>query len=92
MEQIEKKFNHNATTGQKESTFTDTILQRLSQLWTSIPAKDGELEVLKTNEFNHAIDMLERSAREFNNNDALLLLAELNFVSPSLHYLVCFVF
>lgn len=83
LELIEKKFNHNASTSQKEATsFTDGIIQKLSHFWNpSIPTMDKELDILKKNEFNQAIDMLEKSAREFNNNDALLLLAELHFVS-----------
>lgn len=87
MEQIEQKLNPNATNAQHKDShsLTDNVIQKISQLFwqPSIPnAPEKALDVATRDDiFQPVIRMLERSAREFQNNDALLLLAELHFVN-----------
>ncbi|GAA5805299.1 hypothetical protein HPULCUR_010814 [Helicostylum pulchrum] len=80
---LEKKFTTNTTSSTPPKSFTDRILYRLTRLWSPVipPAYDQTLDILKQNEFTVVINTLEKSAREFNNRDALLLLADLNFYS-----------
>lgn len=86
LELIDKRLNTDTAKSNKESTsFTDRLIAKLSTLWSSsaIPALDVDekLGILKINEYSAATALLEESSRDFKNNDALLLLAELNFVS-----------
>ncbi|KAI8969117.1 hypothetical protein BDF20DRAFT_916506 [Mycotypha africana] len=67
------------------STSTTTASPSSSSISTSTSpsstTSENALELQKRTDFEPIISMLERSAREYHNNDALLLLAELNFFS-----------
>lgn len=87
LEVIEKKFINHSSSSNEPTSFTDRIMQRVTQLWSPLlpTTHDYELDMLKQNEFSNVIQLLERSAREFQQDDALLLLADLNFVSYSIY-------
>lgn len=86
LELIDKRLNADTTKSIKEPTsVTDRLLAKIATLWSSssIPTSDvsEKIGISKVNEYSAATELLEESARDYKNNDALLLLAELNFVS-----------
>lgn len=87
---LEKKFTTNGTSSTPPKSFTDRVLRHLTRLWSPvIPSTyDQTLDILKQNEFTVVINTLEKSAREFNNHDALLLLADLNFVKHPFFFIL----
>ena len=87
LEIIEKKYI-NATIDSKndKTSFTDRIIQKIITLWssstaTSITQSSSMSKEQQSKDFKTATALLEKSARDYENKDALLLLAELNFVS-----------
>jgi hypothetical protein len=88
LEIIEKKYNTTSKLKQDSQSITDRFIHKLTSLvWSpdtsSVPAAvtTDEQSQKQQQEFSKIVSMLEQSAREYQNNDALLLLAELNFVS-----------
>jgi SEL1 protein len=91
LEIVEKKYTNQTSKLIKDSksSFTDLFIQKLVNVWQSTTGtssvapvlNDKELERLKKTDFEAITLLLEKSARDYQNNDALLLLAELNFVS-----------
>jgi SEL1 protein len=91
LEIIEKKYTNQTSKSTKDSksSFTDIYIQKIIKAWQSTTGtssvapvlNDKELEGLKKSEFEAITLLLQKAAREYQNNDALLLLAELNFVS-----------
>lgn len=91
LEIIEKKYTNHTLKSTKhfKSSFTDVFIRKLIDAWQSTtgtssvePAlNDRELERSKKRDFESITLLLEKSARDYQNSDALLLLAELNFVS-----------
>ncbi|CAO0800285.1 unnamed protein product [Mucor circinelloides] len=86
LETIEKKYlNTTKNTENDNKSITDRIIRKIATMWSSstdtaiiqTPAMKGQ----QSKEFEAAIALLEKSAREYENNDALLVLAELNFFS-----------
>ncbi|KAG2194389.1 hypothetical protein INT47_006704 [Mucor saturninus] len=89
LEQIEQKLNPNATTTthNENQSFTDHLLAKITRFFwqPSIPTENA-LDIASHDDvFQPVIRILERSAREFHNNDALLLLAELHFHAKYAH-------
>lgn len=92
LETIEKKYVNTTTHAAKDSkSITDRILHKIAALWSpstdtaAITQSPTATKGQQSKEFEAATALLEKSAREYDNKDALLLLAELNFVSPSKH-------
>lgn len=91
LETIEKKHLNTTTNTENDNrSITDRIIRKIATMWSSstdtaviqTPAMKGQ----QSKEFEAAIALLEKSAREYENNDALLVLAELNFVSKHAIY------
>ncbi|KAI9476298.1 MAG: hypothetical protein EXX96DRAFT_527466 [Benjaminiella poitrasii] len=86
---IEEKYINRTvkSTNNLKKSFTDRFFQKLISYWQTssssssmIPSNNKEeSDISKRNDFQNAVTMLEKSAKEYQNNDALLLLAELNF-------------
>lgn len=91
LEIIEKKFNTSIDQDSitSKSSLTDRLVHKITNLLVKATTPDNSITVItpdelarqKQAEFNKAIHLLEQSARDYHNNDALLLLAELNFFS-----------
>lgn len=60
------------------------MIQKVWHSHSQIPSTiDKNIQHSQQNKYRTVTSMLEQSAREYQNNDALLLLAELNFVSAN---------
>ena len=80
---MEKKFSKSTLNATKENiSVTDRLFHKITSLWSipATPIPDKAVELQKKSEFSAVTNKLETSARDFKNKDALLLLAELNFV------------
>ncbi|KAI8992410.1 hypothetical protein BDB01DRAFT_716782 [Pilobolus umbonatus] len=75
-----KRTHHSSESG---PGWTDKLYHQLvSTLWTPEPTESKEeIDAIKQTEYRKITSLLEESAKTYNNNDALLLLAELNFFS-----------
>lgn len=88
LETIEKKYVNTTThAASSDKSITDRIIHKIAALWSSstdsaaVIQSPAATKQQQSKEFEAATALLEKSARDYDNNDALLLLAELNFVS-----------
>jgi SEL1 protein len=82
LETIEKAHKNSNSINENPS-YTDRLIHKALELLNSnaqIPSSTLDRHE-QQHKFKTVTSMLEQSAREYQNNDALLLLAELNFVS-----------
>ncbi|KAI8373500.1 hypothetical protein EDC96DRAFT_499589 [Choanephora cucurbitarum] len=96
LELIDQKYTNATSKSTKHHKFsmTDRLLQTLLHSWQSKTTttslmlsseKLKELNHLKETELSSATQMLKKAAHDYENNDALLLLAELHFFSKYSH-------
>ncbi|KAF1806193.1 hypothetical protein V8B55DRAFT_1454648 [Mucor lusitanicus] len=88
LETIEKKYVNTTThAASSDKSITDRIIHKIAALWSSstdsaaVIQSPAATKQQQSKEFEAATALLEKSARDYDNNDALLLLAELNFFS-----------
>lgn len=87
LEIIEKNYvNTTIDSTNDKTSFTDRIIEKIITFWSSstansITQSSSMNKEQQSKDFETAAALLEKSARDYDNNDALLLLAELNFVS-----------